>query len=340
MRRRLVLAVALTVSFGAAAAEPQDAPFTLLQLANDELLVSALYPQVMDQVTDDAPSGAVGVNAEWEAKKREKFFIESQRWGGDYIQAGTCLKDDKLLEKGWRFLDWGFARQGEDGGFPGTSDSFHSTSYFIEAAARAVLLYRQSGRPDAEAVVAKYRPKLQAAGEWLVRPTVASEGRRKNLPYTHRRWALAAALGQVGAVTGDSGFLAIANEYARDGLAMQQEDGVNPEKGGFDVNYQASGIVFACRFWTVCDDAELRDRVAAMIVKGMHWEAAKIDEEGTLAIDGSSRVGKEDSRDGKQKKVNYRNLIQALRGADRIHPEPVFSVASRRVAVGRGWIVR
>lgn len=47
-----------------------------------------------------------------------------------------------------------------------------------------------------------------------------------------------------------------------------------------------------------------------------------------------------DSRDGKQKKVNYRNLIQALRGADRIQSDPVFSNASRRVAIGRGWIVR
>src|SRR5581483_10994811 len=90
-----------------------------------------------------AESGAASSNVEAERDASDKWFIESQRSGGDLVEAGLLCDDEKLTALGWKILDWGFARQSDDGGFAGTGDPFHSTSFFVEASARAVLITQQ-----------------------------------------------------------------------------------------------------------------------------------------------------------------------------------------------------
>ncbi len=138
-----------------------------------------------------------------------------------------------------------------------------------------------------------YRPKLAAAARWMLRPDVLKPGLKNNEPYTHRRWLVAAAWGLAGRVTDDTELAAASARLVRDGVALQQADGVNPEKGGFDVSYQAVGLMFAARYYTVCDDPSLRKSIATTLSRGLKYELTKIDAEGQIDVAGSTRVTSE-----------------------------------------------
>ena len=201
---------------------------TLYALIQDQLLNHALYSTPARIATGIASDGAISLNGRWEHSRSQQWFIEEQRYGADLIQAGMVAGGDKLVKKGWKIIDWGFARQGPDGDFPGTGDPFHSTSFFVESAARAVLLSNQANIYTPEIVA--YTDKLRAAARWLMKPIVASRGQSKNKPYTHCRWILAAALGETAAVIGDTEMARVAQDYARDAIALQTPEGINPEK--------------------------------------------------------------------------------------------------------------
>ncbi|MDG3005862.1 hypothetical protein [Paludisphaera mucosa] len=327
-------------------------PPSLYSLADDSLLSSILYSTPGRMASDIAESGAIGVNAAWEAGGSNSWFIEQQRYGADFVQAGLVRGDAALVARGWKILDWGFARQAVDGSFVGTGDAFHSTSMFVEAAARALLLTAQSHASDAPTVLARYLPKLDAAARWLATPGVAAKGDFNDAPYTHRRWLLAAALGETAAAMqspadptiaahyrADAEALSrAASDYAARGHALQAADGVNPEKGGSDTSYQAYGILMAERFLTTCRSPELRGQVEAMIVRGLGWLSARVGADGQVASSDDSRTGTEASRSGTVKSIDYKTMIQAFSFATTTTTDVVYRNVARRLAVGRGWL--
>lgn len=337
---------------GSTSTSPIPIATSLYKLADDALLSQLLYSTPSRMASKIGESGAVGTNADWEAGLSGSWFIENQRYGADFVQAGLVRGDAELVARGWKMLDWGFARQSEDGGFAGTGDAFHSTSLFVEAAARALLLTTQSRSPDAPRILAEYTPKLDAAARWLSIPSVATKGDAYNVPYTHRRWLLASALGETAAVLRSQAgagpadaYLAQADAldrraeaYAEAGLALQAADGSNPEKGGTDTSYQAYGVLQAERYLTTCPSPELRSRVKDMIVRGLDWLAQRVDEAGQVATEEDTRTGTEASRSGTVKSIDYKTMIQAFSIATTITGDGSYREVARRLAVGRGWI--
>ena len=166
---------------------------SLNNIANDAFLAPVLYSTPNRMASQIAPDGAIAVNASWESGQSSTWDIEEQRYGADFVQAGLATGNQSLVNEGWTILDWGFAREASNGSFPGTGDAFHSTSMFVEAGARALLLEVQSGAPDASQLVAEYLPKIDASAHWLMTPSVAAKGDLNDAPYTHRRWLLAAS---------------------------------------------------------------------------------------------------------------------------------------------------
>jgi len=337
--------VALALLFGVAlsafdatdmvrAAEPPS----LAALAGDDLLRAALYAAPRRLASGDAPDGAMSVNAAWERGERDTWFIEQQRYGADFVTAGLFTGDGATVERGWRILQWGFAHQGSDGDFPGTGDAYHSTSFFVEATARALLLMKQTDPERYASRIAELTPKVMAAAHWMLRPDVAAHGEANNQPYTHRRYLVAAALGETGALLGDRPLLTAAQAYARDGLALQTAEGVNPEKGGGDVNYQATGVLFAARYLTVCADSALRDDLAGMIAHALAWEAGKTDDTGTVDASDSTRTGLEAGRSGATKTVDYPTITQAFAFGSAVTGDASFGEVAARIAIGRGWV--
>jgi hypothetical protein len=321
------------------AAAEQAGDFTLLEAVKDPLLQKTIYRMEVESLRRTphfAADGAMGQNDKWERGAAPEWFIEGQRWGAESVQAGMVMNNDALVRQGWLVLDWGFSKQSKDSGFAGTGDPFHSVSLFVEGAARALLLMRESGDPKQARTVKKHAPALHAAALWLLRPEVV---RKYDAPYTHRRYILAAALGQTAAVVGDAALAQAAAAYARDGLQLQRTDGVNPEKGGYDVNYQMVGVLMAGRYYAVCDDAELRARIRTMIQRAGEFEMTKMDGKGVLSTEGSTRMGHEPGRGGKIKTVGYKEMLQAFLLASQITGDKRFRACAERIAVGQKWLM-
>lgn len=151
---------------------------------------------------------------------------------------------------------------------------------------------------------------------------------------------MAAALGETSELLGDRHLEAIAESYARDGLALQTPDGVNPEKGGSDSSYQPVGVLFACRYYYVCHNESLRDEIKQMVLRAMQWELTKVGRTGDVSTEGNSRVGTEVDRRGKLKGIDYKAAVQAFVLASKVTGEKGFYEAAERISRGRRWVGR
>jgi hypothetical protein len=307
---------------------------TLLSCAAERLLIETLYKSPHRLAGGIAPDGAISVNADWESRgKTGVWYIEQQRYGADLLQAGVVLKDESLIDQGMKVLEWGFQQQAIDGSFPGVGDPHHSASFFLEAASRSVLLLEQARMEKYLAAAQTWKPKIAAMGRWLNRPEIAEKGRAKALdPYTHRFYLLAAGYSEAAAVTGEAEFQTWAHHYAVDGLSRQQPDGTNPERGGYDASYQGVGVMFASRYYLYCPDEATRTALKTMIAKALDKEMTKIDANGEVSLEGSTRTPLEKGRSGKQKTMDYKVLLMALALGGKITGDPRYQEAAERVA--------
>jgi len=315
----------------------QTNPATLLTLSSDRLLVETLYRNPRRFLGGVAADGAVGVNAQWEQDASRPWFIEEQRYGADQVQMGLATGRHSLVDQGIRVLNWGFAREAE-GSFPGTGDPHHSISFFLEAASRSVILLREAGDERHLANLRNWKSNIRNAAQRLVTPSVFPRDRAKSMdPYTHRFFLCAAALGQSGEVLGDSGLKQAALAMAREGLGRQMADGTNPEKGGFDANYQIVGAVFGTRYLLVCEDPAVRAGLERMIGRALERELAAIDGGGNVDVEGSTRVTSEAARSGKAKTMDHKTLVQAHVFWSDLSGDARFREVARRVAVNQRW---
>jgi hypothetical protein len=173
-----------------------------------------------------------GVNEAWERSREGVWFIEEQRHGAAAVVAGVFANNRAAVERGIRALRWGFQQQQEDGSFL-CRDTYHSASFFLEAAAHACLILQAApmGREFQEDL-AWLKPRMLKTALWMTRPDVEPAGKRRNAPYTHRYYMVAAALGQTGVVCENADLIRGSWAFIEEGLAAQAEDGNNPEKGG------------------------------------------------------------------------------------------------------------
>ncbi|MDF8334992.1 hypothetical protein [Novosphingobium cyanobacteriorum] len=255
---------------------------------------------------DVGPSGAVGRN------RSGMWKIEEQRTGGDWIFHGVLSGRADWKEIGWRVLKWGCDQQQASGRFPSSGADFHSSSFFIEALARATNVDRIGSSPAS-------RSALQRGTDWLI--ASEAEGLRSNYGLTHRYYLQAAALAQSSVALSDPDIMKVAVRWACRGMKQQLPNGINPEmkligpkagQTGFDVSYQMVGILFALRFLSVCDNSTLINELKRMIRKAGDWWIARIKSDGTVSLADSTRVGIETGRDGRLKGLDTRSAFLAL----------------------------
>ncbi len=339
--RRLLLTLFAAVCFThlrVAASEPVPA-LDFLSICDSPLLVEAIYHSPKRIVSGVSETGAVSVNGDWEKGKRPDWFIEQQRYGGDLLQAGVVLKDHDLIRQGIKIIAWGFSKQAPDGSFPGTGDPLHSVELFIEGTARGVLLLREAKMEEFAPFVAEVIPKLRLAALWMIEPQVATPGRDKNLlPFTHRFFIRAAALAQTARLTGEDRLAQAAAALAREGIARQQPDGIDPERGGFDASYQVVGVLMAGRYEALCDDPALRADLKNLIVRASDYELTKIDPAGHVDLQDSTRTPKEIGRTGKAKTFDFKALAQAAVMTSALTGDVRYADAARRALVACGWL--
>ncbi len=284
-------------------------------------------------------TGAMGVNAKWEADPSLPWFIEDQRFGGDYISAGLAFGNKDQIRWGLEALAWGFARMEANGEFM-HPDSYHSGSFFIESAAHGILLIESSPwREELAKPVAAIKPKLLTAARWMVRPGVHAaawedtKNWRGQRPYAHRRYLEEATIGEFGVLFSDKELIAKSAALVRDGIAFQRADGVNPEKGGYDSHDQPLGLVYACEDCAMVADDALRRGMKPMLDKAFAWLLTRIKDDGTVDATGNTRTGlsQEAARSGKPKGIEDRHVVRSLAHWSKLTQNSQRASAARRV---------
>jgi hypothetical protein len=308
-----------------------------LKFETSEFMKSTAYRHVDGLAANGAPSGALSpVNILWDQNHTGNWYIEEQRYGSDAILGGIAEQNMAAIERGLKILHWGFEQQQADGSF-NCPDAFHSTSFFVEATAHACLLLSVS--PFAEKYAAEtdwLKPRIRAAAFWMVQPSVEATGRRRNVPYTHRRYLVAAALGEAGVLCAEQSLIEKSKEYILEGISLQDPSGINPEKGGYDCNYQAAGLVFAERYYNLVADGQLKQKIQSMLEKALGWLAGRVRVDGTIDTNGNTRVGsgQELSRNGVAKKISYTEVYQAFYSWSLISGNSKFEDLSEKVFRG------
>jgi len=291
-----------------------SAPAVFASVADDfrfessTFMQKTLYRRPEHVATDIDQSGAESpINISWNQTHTGKWYIEQQRYGGDAVCAGVAKQDPATIERGLKILHWGLEQQQPDGSF-NCPDTFHSTSFFVEAAAHTCLLLKASPYADQYASTIEWmKPKILKAARWMIQPAVEEEGKRSNAPYAHRRFLVAAALGEAGVLCDDSTLIEKSKGYIQDGVAMQDPTGYNPERGGYDSSYHAVGLFYAERYYDAVADSDTKTELRKMLDKGYTWLASRILSDGTINPEGNTRTGasQEKSRTGVVKGMNY-----------------------------------
>lgn len=307
---------------------------TDFQVEASPLIANVLYRQPDSLYRAMSPSGAYGVNANWEKGEADTWFIEAQRQGEEVIIAGLVRGDRTAIEAGFKMFEWGFARQSADGGFAGTGDPFHSTSFFVQAVARSLLILQQSPyAAEYASQIAHYQPLLHRAAQWMIQPEVWQRGNNNNQPYTHRRYLVACALGLTSLLSSDRQFLDFAHLALKEGLLLQQPDGIHPEQGGFDSSYQMASVLFAARWVVYFPDDPLTPQVIRSIEKALTWQRTRLLPRGEIRSTGNTRTAtQERRRTGQVKQIDYRTAFRGFAYWASVTENPQWSAIARRIA--------
>jgi hypothetical protein len=309
-----------------------------LQFETSAFMKRVAYRQPDQIAADLSPSGAQGrVNMQWDQSHVGKWYIEEQRSGLDAICAGIAQQDRAAIERGLKILRWGFEQQQSDGSF-NCPDAFHSTSFFVEAAAHACLLLSASSFAESYAEEINWmKPRVLKAAMWMAEPAVELPGRKHNRPYTHRRYLVAAAFGEAGTLSGNKFLVDKSKDYIREGISLEDPSGFNPEKGGYDCSYHAVGLVFAERYYDLVADAEMKEKLFHMLQKANAWLRSRVLPDGTIDVTGNTRtgMGQELSRQGEVKKVSYSQIYRAFYRWSLISGDTSFERLAEEVHAGQ-----
>ena len=99
----------------------------------------------------------------------------------------------------------------------------------------------------------------------------------------------------------------LGEQIARRGMEAQRDDGVNPERGGYDVSYQMYGAWLAQLYYATLAPGSLKSDLGATIDRAIAWMSTRVDDQtGQVDIGASTRV------------CNRRDLSQPYEAADAV----------------------
>jgi hypothetical protein len=258
-------------------------------------------------------SGAISMNQEWEKTKDGTWYVELQRDGGRWVQAGVAHRNRETIEWGLKQLQWGFAQMKPDGSFD-CDDAFHSASFLVEATAHSIQLIEDSPfATDLQPQLGALKPPLLKAALWMISPTNFRAAENQRI-YGHRRFLVGCGLWQCGLIHHHAELMQVAGYFIEDGIRMQRADGAFPEKGGHDSSYHAVSLIYLQRLLLTAPEEVRRPLWKDAAERGMRWLSGRIDDCGRVKVDGNTRTGsgQEIGRTGIIKSVNLPEVATAL----------------------------
>lgn len=242
----------------------------------------------------------------------DSWSIGQQTLTVDLIELGLHRHDRSLIDKGVIGVDWGVSVPINDAGVhelhrecdgktvPDYGKTHHTTQW-LESLSRAVYLLAASEhagelRPRIDA----YIDRIEAIADRLVSPDNWEEWvdniDQDGHDFTHRTFMMAAALGLASTLTDDADdakkWAETAAGIVNRGIGNQHENGVNPERGGYDVKYQMYGVWLAQIYHsTLGDDRGVKPDLERSINRAVAWMLGRIDQRtGQIVIGDSTRT--------------------------------------------------
>lgn len=258
-------------------------------------------------------SGAVFLNQEWEKDRTLTWYVELQRDGGRWVQAGLAHQNKETIAWGLKQMQWGFQQMAADGSFA-CDDAFHSASFLVETTAHSILLIEASPYAKAfeEQLQQLKKPLLQCA-LWMASPANFLNAEKQRI-YTHRRFLIGCGLMQTAIIHQHALLRQTAEYFIQDGIRMQRHDGAFMEKGGHDSSYHAVGLIYFQRILLVTPREWQADSWLASAELGMRWLCRRVKSDGQVDVTGNTRtgLGQEKGRSGQLKGVNLPEFATAL----------------------------
>ncbi len=236
------------------------------------------------------------------AATSEGYFIENQRFAYYVIAAGviaTGTNKAVLLDKGLTAFEWGFAQMSPNGSFPDELSNsrvtpaykgIHQSGFFIEAAARSAQLLLSTD------VDAKYKtraraliPKLHQAALFMAEPTNLNLFFANNV-YTNQLATVATAFAEVGKLSNDATLTELARVRMAQTIARETPDGVFPEIGGFDTNYQTVSLRYIATYGTLLPYGNERKKILDALQKGWDRFLQNVRSDGAIDDTGNTRT--------------------------------------------------
>ncbi len=209
---------------------------------------------------------------------------------------------------------YGLARENREGLFPGSVTPFHGTAMFLSEAGPALIVLEASKLAPRFAHEVNWEiPRMRKAVYAMVK-YVGGPGKIDDTTKAHRRFEAAIALGSVGRLAHDRTLVRWSKIYARQGIAMQQSDGVLPEDGGHDSGYQALGMISATRYLQMVATGKLYTELHAALARGETWLQSRVEKNGSINQQGDTRTAgcTEKNYQGQCKTVFYDPIYSSL----------------------------
>jgi hypothetical protein len=257
--------------------------------------------------------GIAGATRAYLTCKTDEWSIGSQIFTVDAIAVGNSQRDGSLVARGAIGLDWGVRQKLNGNGvhtlsrrcdgktvedFGGT----HHTAQWLVALGEAVYLLRASPfaadyGPRTERYVARMEAiarRLVDDDNWRHWETTWLVDHDGNL-FTHKTYMMAAGLALTASLTHDrddaARWAGVAEKIARRGMGSQRDNGVNPERGGYDVAYQMYGTWLAQLYYSTLAPGPLQRDVGETIDRAIAWMSTRVDDQtGQVDIGASTRV--------------------------------------------------
>jgi hypothetical protein len=289
----------------------------------------------------DRNTGAVGLN------KQGYISVGLQRHSSQQLAYGLLTKDISLLDASIKVLEYGFARQQQDGSFQTTPLSLttgvsaQDAAFFFYDVGHTLLLAKNSEWFQTAPETASLRSRLQNLTNpisyslsWLTQQSSTLES--KDRSGTNRLFIDANAYYLVGKALGRDDAIAQGKNFARMALQQQSSEGFFLERGGYDSSYNAVSLRHALLFYMNLDpnNLALRQELWQGIEKGINWQLTRIAPSGEVLTDGNSRIspgGEEYALTGSEKKVDYKEVILALDYYAKLTGNAVVQDAANRV---------
>ena len=282
-------------------------------LADSGLVYHRGSPGMFDDPQTPGHDGISPRSRQFLACTEDSWSIGQQTFTVDLIELGVHRRDRSLIDMGVVGVDWGAAVPINDAGvhelyrdcdgttvpdFGGT----HHTTQWLESMGRAVYLLAASEYAgDLRTKIDSYIDRIEVIAGRLVRPDswqewVSNIKDENGHDFTHRTFMMAAALGLASTLTDSTGNAAMwadtAARIVKRGIGNQEKNGVNPERGGYDVLYQMYGVWLGEIYHsTLSQNSDVKVELETSIDRAIDWMTGRVDgQTGQIVIGDSTRI--------------------------------------------------